>query len=212
MVIEKSMEGPSAEFPDQILVTLTIGNEGLAPSYDLLIGDFINADHFDPQSIQALSIPEGFLFSQDATSLSIAAPEISFAPGQEAVLSFIVTALPEASSPLLNVASILHSTSLDPTLDQPSGISPRIDAPINASASLPIPSIESYMKATILNYDGSPLGSGDIIEYTILVENTGGANASGVSLETQIPDDTVFQNGSLVVDGVSTNLSPENAL
>ena len=53
-------------------------------------------------------------------------------------------------------------------------------------------------------YDGTPLASGDQIEYTITVTNNGEADASNIVLTRIVPDNTTFVSG--VADGTIASL------
>ena len=66
------------------------------------------------------------------------------------------------------------------------------------------PSISSTTKAQVQNYTGAPLDSGDRIDYTITLNNSGDGSTSDLSIQGLIPDNTSYVAGTLTVDGFST--------
>ena len=61
----------------------------------------------------------------------------------------------------------------------------------------------STTKALAQGYTGAPLSSGDRIEYTLTLTNSGDATASNLVVQGLVPTNTTYASGTLTVDGVS---------
>ena len=63
--------------------------------------------------------------------------------------------------------------------------------------------LTSITKGIIQSYQGLPLSSGDVIEYTITITNAGDTAATNVSLEGTVPSNTTYSSGTLVINDIS---------
>jgi uncharacterized repeat protein (TIGR01451 family) len=69
----------------------------------------------------------------------------------------------------------------------------------------------SLSTLSVVDVDGAPLRPGDVLEYSVLVTNTGDAAALGVSVEQPLPAELRFVPGSLQAGAVLTDAAGDDA-
>lgn len=203
LAITKTMSALSADQPDETTVTIVVTNDGDSPAHDIRIEDVLDASQFDLATVALDTLPNNYDYNFADGAVIFTSNGASIATGESATFTFKVNVLASAVSPVMNLAEVTESSSLDHASGQPNGIGERDGAQVQSEYELPLPQIEALKRATDLDYTGAPLLPGDRIGYTITVQNTGGASASVVTLMDSIPDNTTYIADSLLVDGVA---------
>ncbi len=183
-------------------VILQLENIGTAPAYDLVITDLFDETLYATLSGAEVSTPTGFVFSQ---SSSAGTTEIRFElHGDPLMPSAAQILMPGETMELRFEIEILGgdqpvSTSLDNTATTgytslPGPITGEGSYSTDATTNLKLPLMESIKEWSGPNNPATP---GDVITYTITVNNTGEADASNV-LVTDLPDPLgQFNTGSV---------------
>jgi uncharacterized repeat protein (TIGR01451 family)/fimbrial isopeptide formation D2 family protein len=212
MTLVKTMSGP---VDGVVTMTIELGNAGTAPAYDVVVSDTLAAATWDTTSIAAVSIPTGFTFAAtggpgDATvtirsDALQSAPQSSVEPGE--TVSFVVEAAladPQPPSPVTNTATNTEATTMP-------GTDPgeRDEPDVADSDQLDLPSIEVDKAAALApggDLDGSGTASpGDILRYTITIDNSGTAAASNVVLTDPVSDPNLgLVSGTVTAGGGGT--------
>ncbi len=207
--LNKSM-GPMTD--NVVPITLTLSNTGNASAYDITIEDVLDTNIWDVSTITGVTIPTGFILSDAAGpgatdhTVSITSdpmgstPATSIEPAEMIVFTFNVTLRNDVTLPttIPNTATVTEASTL-PGADPTERDLPDVDG----STMLAIPVLDSTKAAAIVtdtNMSGG-ISPGEQILYTIVINNTGDAPASNVTL-SDAPD----TNTQLDVGSVTTTL------
>jgi len=210
LALSKSMGAPvNGVVPIQITLSNT---GGTASAYDLTLIDILDGNVWDVSTITPVTIPSGFDFSTSAgpgasdTTVTIMSapasspPDSSIEPNEVLVFEFSAELRDDVVLP-----SIVNNTV---TLTEASGL-PGDDAgekdysDLIANDSLNLSSLTAT-KSDALIVDNGTAGvanPSDVIRYTVVIENSGAGEATGLSF-SDVPD----ANTSLVVGSVTTSI------
>lgn len=206
LAVDKSLAGV-----DQLVATLQfdVSNTGSAPAYDLQLDDVFSGASWDLATLVIDTIPAGFtgqvLTDTPAAGQSTvrivsdpvgSTPETSLEVGE--TLSFTVRVMfadPLPPLPVVNVATV-SGTSMPDAPDED-----RTDT-ASDTENLSLPELAASKSGALFNdQDGSgDISPGDVLEYTIVITNSGGLAATGVVFE-----DTPDSNTTLVAGSVATS-------
>ncbi|PIE39273.1 MAG: hypothetical protein CSA53_02350, partial [Gammaproteobacteria bacterium] len=167
-------------------VSLTLENTGTADAYQSVITETFDASIFDVNSITATTIPAGYelVVSEAGGIITVTLqtlgdetdPAQVLSPGETANFEFTIDLLPGASA-----------TSITSTADASATTLPGDDATAQANertvtasdpANLGIPALSAAK--TVVDDNGGNVEPGDVLTYTITVNNTGGGAATNV--------------------------------
>lgn len=195
-------------------IELAVSNTGTGPAFDLGVIDDFDTSIWVPGSLAAVSIPSGFVLSETIsdgiTSVSIE-PEASttspppseiLEPGETATAVFAMTLQNDGQPGVTTIpnTAILRGSSL------PGGDPAARIYTVDASDTLLLPALD-LLKGWQSSTGSNPALPGDTLTYTLTLQNTGDAPATGITI-TDTPDAIgVLVVGSVTVDlaGASVN-------
>ncbi|MCY6369539.1 DUF7507 domain-containing protein [Clostridium ganghwense] len=142
------------------------------------------------------TVPDSTLIDVDITGMS---------PQSSVIFSYKVKilSLPPSPSEITNAAVAIPSYSLFPggPIREGNPVTDEVTTPVKLIKIEAIKSVEEAV-ATI----------GDILHYTVTIINNGNVTAENVVFSDNVPDGTEFVEGSLTVDGVQVDSSPEEGV
>ncbi len=147
----------------------------------------------------------GTVVSEDPVQVDLA----SLAPGATATVTFEVTlaTLPAGVTEIANQAVVSSTELADVASDDPDTAAPG-DPTVTPVAGNP-ELVAAKTDALLADNDSDAVPSpGDVVRYTITVENTGGGGATGVVLRDLVPENTVLVPGSVTTTGTVVTESP----
>ena len=175
-------------------IELTVGNSGTGPAYDVRITDEFDTSIWVAGSATAVSIPAGFVLKESTSggiitvSIEPEAPTTSpppneiLSPGETATAIFTMT-LQNNGQPgvttIPNIADLMGSS-------LPGGDAAARIYSAQASDTLLLPALD-LLKAWESSSGSNPATPGDVLTYTITLQNTGDAPATGIFI-TDTPD------------------------
>ena len=205
MAVTKNM-GPVTNGLVTLNVQLT--NNGTAPAYDIVLEDVLNDSLWNTATISPIVVPTGYTFTSApgpgpgdvtitmASDPGSSPPGNSVEPGEIIAFQFQAAladpANPPASVP--NTATNTQTTSLPgPDSNQ------RELPPTSGSDILDLPILDAFKSASLIaDNDGSgTVSPGDVIRYTITVNNTGNGDATQVSVNDFPDGNGIFMVGSV---------------
>jgi len=208
LAIEKTMELIGL---DVVEIKLVVTNSGLATAFDVEIQDVLTTNWWDTDTITAVTIPDGFTFSftgnPDDATVTIASDPLSDQPtnaipaGEAIEIVFRATLIPDAPSPVTNLATVTVYSSKDG--DDPDE---RDYPPVEDEDELPLP--EYTLTKTLISPLGRPAMVGETVTFTIEVANTGDVglglvplddtyDATYLSFQSAVPAETSTGVGSI---------------
>ncbi|MGX8833513.1 DUF7507 domain-containing protein [Amedibacillus sp. YH-ame6] len=182
ITMSKAVDKLFAKTGDIITYSILLTNAGNVPANNVVVTDIIPA---------GTSFVPGSLLGATGTppTLNLIG---SIAAGGTATISFkvIVGNTVPVPNPITNHAFANYTFTVDPA--QPNG----------ASSSASSNTVSTQISEAILSMektsDKSFLDTGDIITYTIIINNTGNVDANNVVVNDAVPSGTTFVPGSLV--------------
>ncbi|MCP5009302.1 MAG: DUF11 domain-containing protein, partial [Aestuariibacter sp.] len=190
--IVKSFSTFEASPNETVTVTLTITNTGTSTAFDVIIEDPLPVLTYT--NVTEGSTPAGFTYSlvPSGSDNIVTYNGGSIPVGGNATFTFEVTLHPTLlpSPPdLLNVATVTQNTTLDSTTPDGDDTQERDEPDVNDDAPLTVIIPDLVLtKTNVVTY----VSAGDLITYTINVENVGGADATGVVVTDTVPANTTF--------------------
>lgn len=175
-------EGAKIKEGDIITYTITVYNDGTTPAYDVSITDKV-PEH--------TTYYEGGVRNKDRVDISKNIPVLN--PGENASLSFTVI-----------VDEIPENTTIQNTAKVNAENSPEIPTnTIGIPAEISVPKLKLEKSSSVAT--GSTVKSGDVIEYTIKVTNTGDCIAHNVVISDKVPANTIYaeKSGSQYIKNAS---------
>ena len=193
-------ESARASAGEAISYTVRVQNAGDAPAVNVLLTDVV-----DPNAtLTAGSVRSTQGAVQRGNGEGDAGVEVALgnlAPGAEAVVRFVVRvdeALPDEVTRIANQATLTGDNFPAVQSDDPDTTA------VNDATQTPLAQVallEAFKTSALDDRDGDGLvGAGDRLRYTIVIENQGGAAATGVYLL-----DTPDRNTALIAGSVSTD-------
>lgn len=207
--LTKSM-GPVTD--GTVRVSLDIENTGTAPAYDLSVEDVFDEADWDLSGFSPVSVPSGFTLSLQpgtpgpgqqtlvfATDSGAVSPAGTVPAGTSvsAVFDVPLAVLPPNPNPLPNTADQIAGDTL------PGNDSAARDLPTDSDTDqIGVPDLGLTKTAALqTDADGSgDVSPGDTLRYTLTLDNTGAAAATGIVI-----DDSPDANSALVVGSVVTS-------
>uniref|UniRef100_UPI00301C150F DUF7927 domain-containing protein n=2 Tax=Bacillus TaxID=1386 RepID=UPI00301C150F len=196
----KTADKTAIDIGDTITYTVTFNNDGTIPSTNVIFTDTIPAGTtFIPNSVvlNNASVPN----SNPATGISVG----TINPGETKTLSFqvLVTQVP-GGGVITNEASTTYTYQPDPNLPPVTTTEPTTPTTVAVNTATVNPT-KSANQAFV--------DIGDIITYTISLQNNGTVPATNVILTDPIPNGTSFIPNSVIVGGVlQPNANPANGI
>ncbi|MBG9579535.1 hypothetical protein ABE42_09950 [Bacillus thuringiensis] len=196
----KTADKTAVDIGDTITYTVTFNNDGTIPSTNVIFTDTIPAGTtFIPNSVvlNNASVPN----SNPATGISVG----TINPGETKTLSFqvLVTQVP-VGGVITNEASTTYTYQPDPNLPPVTTTEPTTPTTVAVNTATVNPT-KSANQAFV--------DIGDIITYTISLQNNGTVPATNVILTDPIPNGTSFIPNSVIVGGVlQPNANPANGI
>ncbi|EDX63408.1 conserved repeat domain protein [Bacillus cereus 03BB108] len=196
----KTADKTAVDIGDTITYTVTFNNDGTIPSTNVIFTDTIPAGTtFIPNSVvlNNASVPN----SNPATGISVG----TINPGETKTLSFqvLVTQVP-GGGVITNEASTTYTYQPDPNLPPVTTTEPTTPTTVAVNTATVNPT-KSANQAFV--------DIGDIITYTISLQNNGTVPATNVILTDPIPNGTSFIQNSVIVGGVlQPNANPANGI
>ena len=200
LTLEKTILEATGDGGDTFTVQLTVENTGLSNAYDIVIEDPIPGIRFETQQIGlGLPNPEGWTLQLDSqpsdgdsdTSVVIqSAPGTFLEPGGSAVFSFTIVADLDIIAPatIQNIATVESYSTLDGSLERPTGIVGRDSGGVSAEDTINISNASLQ-----LSYVGS---SEDYTDDTGLLPVLTFGERAILRVDVDLPDGT-FSNGTL---------------
>ncbi|MDI4645943.1 DUF7507 domain-containing protein [Cohnella hashimotonis] len=186
----KSANTTNATVGDTVLYSINITNTGNLAA-DLTVTDSIPAGTaFVPNSVQVNGVPQPGVDPSNGVPVGLVLPGASV--NVTVNLEVTVDALPSPQQ-LSNQATATY------TYSPPDG---RVLTGSAASNTLVIP-VSSPDVVVTKSTNAVDAIVGDVITYTILVENSGIETVNNVVIVDQVPVGTVFVSGSVTVDGIA---------
>lgn len=177
--------GPTLRPGERISYTLVVSNSGDANTTGGVISD--------TPSLYTTFVPGSVGFDPSGAGLAGAPPAIAnslFIPaGQTVTVTFAVT----VSRPLTDQTRIVNAASITSS-----------QTPIPAASNLVTDTVSSApilsLSKSSVNTGGPPLRTGERLTYTLVVSNSGDANATGGLITDHLPDNTAFAPGSVIIN------------
>ncbi|MEG2810939.1 MAG: DUF3794 domain-containing protein [Clostridium sp.] len=189
--VTKAVDKAFVEVGDTLLYTITVDNTGNTDALDVTITDIVpSGTTFIPGSVTIDGVPAPGADIQAGVNIG------TVSPGVPRTITFEVQVgdvLP-VPNPIVNGASVDYQFRTDPDLDP-------IDGPTTPSND--VTTLVKLVSVEISKQVNTQFANrGDVLTYTIIVENTGNTDATDVILTDIIPSGTTFVADSLTVDGV----------
>jgi uncharacterized repeat protein (TIGR01451 family) len=183
-----SQEGDPVQPTERLTYTIVVTNTGSLTATNALISDTLPANTaFVTDSIRLSPSGAGTV----GTGLPTLASELTITPNQPISVTFAVT----INSPLPDQTVVTNTASVTSS-ETPGSVSDTVSDIVSA------PSLTIHKSSQDAN--GGGLVPGDILTYTIMVSNSGTANAMGAHISDTLPANTAFVPGSI-------RLSPSDA-
>ena len=197
------MDKEYADIGDEITYTIEVTNTGNVDAQNIIITDSIPSG--TSYVANSLSINGALNGSNPEDGISLVNPII---PGGIATIIFkvLVNEIP-TPNPILNKAEIEYSYKVDPTSTNSTmknGETNEVQTQVN-QADLIGENGENFVKSVDKEY----VTLGEEITYTILVSNTGSANANNVVIKDIISSGGIYIANSLTIDGIESSENPE---
>ncbi|MDA1853814.1 hypothetical protein PDJ89_14995 [Bacillus cereus] len=196
----KTADKTAVDIGDIITYTITFNNDGTVPATNVIFTDSIPAGTtFIPNSVVLNNNP----VPNSNPALGITVGTLN--PGETKTLSFQVrvTQIP-AGGTITNEASTTYTYQPDPTLP-----------PVTTTEPTP-PTSVTVNTATVnptKSADRAFADIGDIITYTISLQNNGTVPATNIVLTDPIPNGTTFIPNSVTINGISQpNTNPSTGI
>ena len=203
--LEKSM-GPLTN--GKVRITLTLANTGNAPAYDINISDILEDSVWDSAAMSPISVSSGFILQTATgplagqTTLTLSSDPLAVSPAGtipvgntiSAVFDIPLETIPPVPNPVVNVADLDKGDTLPGPDPEARDLPPDQDI-----AQIGIPNLGVDKRAVLqVDTDGSlDISPGDILRYTLVINNTGMAEATNILLN-DVPDlNTTLQTGSV---------------
>lgn len=186
----KSVDKDFADVGDTLTYTLPITNDGEVVANDVFLIDTIpNGVSFVSDSITIDGIPISGQMPQNGIDLD------DISPGETVTVTFqvIVTDISPNPNPIPNVADITYNFLPAPNLPV---VFENLESNV-VTTTVNHASLKGITKFVDLEY----ATCGDILTYTIVIENAGNVDAMNVILSDTIPNGTNFIEDSLSVNG-----------
>ena len=178
--VVKTASPNQAEPGSTLTYTVTVANVGPSPALNVMLTDNIPADLSEVE----YSTNGGITFQPWSSPLILG----TIAAGESRIILIRGMLSPSASGELTNTATVSSSTP-DP---DPDNNTFTVITPIEPSADLSV----------VKTANPSPVGAGENITYTLLIENAGPSTAVNVNLSDALPDELL--NAEVSIDGGTT--------
>ncbi len=183
MRIDKSVSPTSAVQGDTITITFDVENRGLSKAFDVIVEDVLDA-HYDASTALEVTTPAGFTYARSGSTITYTGGDIPVG----AKVTFVMTAAlvnPLADGTAVeNTATVTQATSLPGTVT-----GERAEPPVSSLAVLNSVAVD----LTLDKDDGVlTVTPGASTTYNLTVSNVGGAPATGVTIDDQLPPGTTF--------------------
>lgn len=182
VTMNKMVDKPFAKTGDILTYTIMLNNAGNVAANNVVINDVL---------------PLGTTYVPNSVIGATGTPPTlallgSIAPTGNATVSFQVLVGDNIPSPnpIINSASATYAFTVDPA--NPNGATGNAES--NTTSTQINEAIVTMQKSATPSF----VDTGDIITYTILLQNTGNTDATNVIITDAIPAGTTFVNGSLV--------------
>lgn len=187
-------------------VSLTLENTGTADAYEPVISQTFDASIWDASSITGTNIPPGYQLVVDTSVPGVITvtletlgdatdPNQVLSPGETANFEFTIDMLPTATVTTVNSTANASATTLPG--DDASALANEREVTTSDPATLGVPRLAA--EKTVVDVNGGNIEPGDVLTYTITVNNAGGGAASNVVIS-----DTPATLSPLNVSSVST--------
>lgn len=197
ITVVKSMEMTDLTDVDYVEITIEVTNDGTAPAFDIEIEDVFDNTLWDSASINDETIPTGFDYtaveaggnttvtlSSDGTS---SPPDNSIEPGE--TVTFVLSAsFADGNRPAVSIENTASNTTTSSWWGIPNS-EERTGPGGEGTGTLNVPNLSATKTDSLFDdADGSTtVSAGDILEYTIVISNTGGAATTNVEV-LDVPD------------------------
>ncbi len=196
----KTVDKTAVDIGDVITYTITFTNDGTIPATNVVFNDTIPAGTtFIPNSVVLNNAPV------PNSNPALGIPVGTINPGETKTLSFqvLVTQVPTGGV-ITNEASTTYTYQPDPTRPPVTATEPT--APTTVAVNTATVNPTKSANRTFVDI-------GDIITYTISLQNNGTVPSTNIVLTDPIPNGTTFIPNSVTIDGVSQpNSNPENGI
>lgn len=193
-------------------VTLVITNNGTGPAYDIVLEDVLSHTVWLDSSIALGTTPTGYTGALDTgtpgqTTVRFSSnASVGLLPGASVTATFTASlaVFPPNPNPLANSATVPGHGSVP---DDPGNPDIRVYGPINDAATLGFPN--PVVEKTVTNTGSGAGGAfvpGDVVIFSVAVQNTGVADLIGATLDEVVPVNTTFVAGSSDGGWVCTNV------
>jgi len=193
LTIDKEFNVTQADAGDTVQVSITVGNTGTAPVYDVSITDVVDLTKFG--SITEVTTPGGFTFNNTLGTVSYSGGSI--AAGGSVTFVFSVALLDS-----VNPSEVLSNTSSATGTSQ-SGVvtGERTFGPVQDTDTLTVPAVFSLTKG-ISSPTGGAVQIGDVVTYQVTVTVVEGTTQN-ISLSDTLPTGMSYVAGSAVVSNAN---------
>ena len=194
--IVKSFSPVSPAAPnDTITITFVATNTGLSTAFEPIVTDILDIRF---TNVTAATTPAGYTFAYNAgtnTMTYTAAPGVGIAPGAGNAVTFTFTAKIVSTAVqgdvLANSVTISNLTTLPGATNQPDE---RIEPPATGVANLAIVTPDMVVTKTD-NSVAHTVVPGQLLTYTLTVQNVGPHDATGVVLHEIVPPNMTYVSG-----------------
>lgn len=192
----KSVDKSIVQIGDVLTYTLTIANTGTTSATNVVVTDILpNGTAFVPGSITS-TVP--YSGSNPATGITLTNPIIV---GSTVIITYNLTVVSIPNpNPIRNTANIAYRYIVDPItpiIVNATATSNEADTAVSQAVLI---GPDNFIKTIDLNY----AKVGDIVTYTITVENTGTVTATDITVTDTVPSGTTLVPGSVSVSVPST--------
>ncbi|MBN1040239.1 DUF11 domain-containing protein [Clostridium botulinum] len=194
----KSVNPNFAKVNDTITYTVVLKNTGNVAATNVVFTDTIpTGTSFIANSFTLNGVTQSGADPTPPTGVNIG----SIAPGGSSTVTFkvIINTIP-SPNPIPNTATTVFNFTVDPAFPNSvtaSGNTNLVNTQVNQAI------INNATGGLVKSVDKTNASVGDVLTYTILVNNTGNTTANNIVFKDTIPSGTTFINNSFTINGVA---------